>query len=209
MTPRDFALIAQEAYTAAPDIGKADSASRAIVRQTAAGLVVAFPGTDNVPCLEADLDIETVSVPGAGEVHKGFWQAWDAISVDVLAAIAGNPVTLVGHSLGAAIALMAALEMTISGNAPSAVYGFEPPRISPGCGPRAALARVPMWLYKNGGDLVPDLPLGWKHGGIFEFIGTPAPPNLIDHRIARVIAALTVSASPQPDSQGTPAPTAQ
>jgi hypothetical protein len=195
MTPRDFALIAQEAYSAAPDIGKADSASRAIVRRTAVGLVVAFPGTDNLPCLEADLDIETTMVPGAGEVHKGFWQAWDAISVDVLAAIDGKPVTLVGHSLGAAIALMAALEMTISGNAPVAVYGFEPPRISPGCGPRAALAHVPLWLYKNGGDIVPDLPLGWKHGGTLEFIGTPAPPNLADHRIARVIAALPINAS--------------
>lgn len=54
MTPRDFALLAQEAYSAKPDIGKADSASRAIVRQTAGGLV--------------------------GQVHHGFWKAWGAIA---------------------------------------------------------------------------------------------------------------------------------
>ena len=58
MTPLDAAAIAQEAYIAAPDIGKADSASRAIVRTTAEGLVVAFPGSDNLPARE---------IIGAGE----------------------------------------------------------------------------------------------------------------------------------------------
>lgn len=195
MTPRDFALLAQEAYSAKPDIGIEESASRAIVRNTPGGLVVAFPGTDNVPCFVADLDAIPISVPGAGDVHRGFWQAWQAISVDVLAAINGRPVTLVGHSLGAAMAIMAAIEMTISGNRPAALYGFEPPRVSPGCSVRALLAPVPMWLYRNGGDLVPNLPLGWKHAGALEFIGAPALPNLRDHEIARVITALPASAT--------------
>lgn len=195
MTPRDFALLAQEAYTAAPDIGKADSASRAIVRQTAAGLVVAFRGSDDEESWLTDFDIELVEVPGAGRLHRGFWQAWKVIAVDVLAAINGRPVTLVGHSLGAAMAIMAAIEMTISGNRPAALYGFEPPRVSPGCSVRALLAPVPMWLYRNGGDLVPNLPLGWKHAGALEFIGAPALPNLRDHEIARVITALPASAT--------------
>ena len=80
MTPRDFALLAQEAYFAKPDIGKADSASRAIVRHTADGLVVAFPGTDNVACWLADLDIHQIPVEGAGNVHAGFWRAWQTIA---------------------------------------------------------------------------------------------------------------------------------
>ncbi|MGN6410824.1 lipase family protein [Trinickia sp.] len=195
MTPRDFAILAQEAYTASPDIGKADSASRAIVRQTAAGLVVAFPGTDNAAGFVADLDAIPMAVAGAGDVHRGFWLAWQAISVDVLAAINGRPVTLVGHSLGAAMAIMAAVEMMISGIRPTAVYGFEPPRVSPGCSVRALLSPVPMWLYRNGGDLVPNLPIGWKHPGALEFIGTPALPNLEDHRIAQVIFALQAHAT--------------
>src|SRR3984893_16006603 len=132
MTPRDYALLAQEAYTSAPDIGKADSASRAIVRQTTGGLVVAFPGTDNVDCWLADLDAIPVSAPGAGEVHQGFWDAWQDIAPAVIAAIGEQPVTLVGHSLGAAIALMAAVSLTLAGKPPTGVYGFEPPRVSPG-----------------------------------------------------------------------------
>lgn len=192
MNAHDYALLAQEAYSAAPDIGKADSASRAIVRQTAAGLVIAFPGTDNADCWGADFDVEPVDVPGAGKIHGGFLKAWRAISVDVLAAIKGQPVTLVGHSLGAAISLCAAVEMTLSGNPPDAVYGFEPPRISPELGVRTLLAKVPVHLYWNGLDLVPSLPPDWQHAALPVHIGKPALPlpNIVDHQIARVIAAL-------------------
>lgn len=192
MSPRDFALLAQEAYSAKPDIGKADSASRAIVRQTAAGLVVAFPGTDNFDCVAADLDAHPIDVIGIGQVHHGFWKAWGAIAVDVLAAIDGRPVTLVGHSLGAAIAIMAAAGMMVGGNPPTAVYGFEPPRVSTNGSVAAVLAAVPLNLFKNGNDIVPELPLDWHHAGAIQQIGRPMFPfpNVTDHAIARVIAAL-------------------
>lgn len=193
MTPRDYALLAQEAYSAKPDIGRADSASRAIVRQTAAGLVVAFPGTDNLDCIAADLDAHPIDVIGIGQVHHGFWKAWGAIAVDVLAAIDGRPVTLVGHSLGAAIAIMAAAAMVVGGNPPAAVYGFEPPRVSTNGSVAAVLAKVPLSLFKNGNDIVPDLPPDWCHAGAIQQIGRPALPfaNVTDHAIARVITALT------------------
>ena len=196
MSPRDFALLAQEAYSAKPDIGKADSASRAIVRQTAAGLVVAFPGTDNLDCVAADLDAHPIDVIGIGQVHHGFWKAWGAIAVDVLGAIDGQPVTLVGHSLGAAIAIMAAAAMVVGGNPPAAVYGFEPPRVSTNGSVAAVLAKVPLNLYKNGNDVVPELPLDWVHAGTIQPIGRAALPfpNVTDHAIARVIAALSVAA---------------
>ncbi|HEX8894391.1 MAG TPA: lipase family protein [Terriglobales bacterium] len=192
MNAHDYALIAQEAYSAKPDIGDADSASRAIVRHTAAGLVIAFPGTDNIDCWGADFDLEPVDVPGAGKVHGGFWRAWEAIKVPVLAAINGSPVTLVGHSLGAAISICAAAEMTISGNPPAAVFGFEPPRVSPDISIRTLLAKVPVHLYRNGNDIVPDVPPGWNHAGLLTHIGKPALPwpNVRDHAIARVIEAL-------------------
>lgn len=192
MTPRDFALLAREAYTAAPDIGKADSASRAIVRQTAAGLVIAFPGTDNLDCWGADLDVEPIDVAGVGRVHRGFFEAWRAISIDVLAAIAGQPVTLVGHSLGAAIAIMGAAAMTSGGNAPIAVYGFEPPRVSADMRLALLLASVPMHLYKNGNDIVPDVPPDLFHAAAVTRIGKPELPfpNTLDHALARVIEAL-------------------
>ncbi|MDR5729332.1 MAG: lipase family protein [Terriglobia bacterium] len=192
MNPHDYALLAQEAYSAAPDIGKADSASRAIVRTTAAGLCVAFPGTDNKDCWGADFSIEPVDVPGAGKIHGGFWSAWIAVSPDVLKAIGDQPVTLVGHSLGAALAVCAAVSLTLSGKPPVAVYGFEPPRVSPDLSARTLLAKVPVHLYRNGNDLVTDLPPDWQHAALLTPIGKPALPfpNIRDHMLARVIAAL-------------------
>ncbi|ERJ35962.1 Glycerol dehydrogenase [Burkholderia sp. AU4i] len=205
MTPRDYALLAQEAYSAKPDIGKADSASRAIVRQTAAGLVVAFPGTDNLDSMVADLDVHPIDVIGIGQVHHGFWAAWEAIAAPVLAAVAGRPVTLVGHSLGAAIAIMAASAMVAGGNPPAAVYGFEPPRVSTNGSVAALLAQVPLCLYKNGNDIVPDLPPDWHHAGAVQPIGRAALPfpNVTDHAIARVIAALAEIESPASDASVT------
>ena len=192
MIPRDFALLAQEAYSATPDIGVADSASRAIVRHTDAGLVVAFRGTDDLASFAADFDIEPLDVAGVGKVYSGFWKAWEVISLPVLAAVAGRPVTLVGHSLGAALALMAAAYMTVGGNPPAAIYGFEPPRVGVDAGIQVVLAGVPMFLTKNGNDLVCDVPPGGLHAAPLSFIGKAALPfpNIEDHKISNVISAL-------------------
>lgn len=192
MTPRDYAALAQEAYDATPDIGVADSASRAIVRETADGLVVAFPGTDNVASWLADLDAIPVFVSGAGFMHQGFWNAWQTISEPVLAAIGDKPVTLVGHSLGGALAVCAAVSLVLAGKPPVAVFGFEPPRVSPDISVRILLTHVPVHLYKNGNDIVPDVPLGWYQAALLNYIGKPALPipNAIDHQLARVTAAL-------------------
>jgi predicted lipase len=192
MTPRDYALLAQESYSAAPDIGVANSASRAIVRHTDAGLVIAFRGTDDLASFAADFDIEPFDVAGVGKVYRGFWDAWDAISLPVLAAAAGQHVTLVGHSLGAAMALMCAAYMTVGGNPPAAVYGFEPPRVCTDMGIQTVLENVPIFLFRNGNDVVPDVPPSGYHAAPLKQIGNAARPfpNLTDHEISRVIAAL-------------------
>jgi predicted lipase len=191
MTPRDLALIAQEAYSAAPDIGLADSASRAIVRHTPEGLVIAFRGSDNEPSFKCDADFFPIDVGGIGRVHRGFWHAWEAFSIDVLAAIKGQPVTLIGHSLGAALAMVTAIEMVISGNPPKAIFGWGPPRVSPDQSVVDLLKAVPMHLYRNGNDIVPLLPPDWPDMGPLQQIGTPvlAIPNTFDHEMARYVAA--------------------
>jgi triacylglycerol lipase len=194
MTPRDHALIAQEAYTAKPDIGIEDSASRAILRDTSDGLVVAFPGTDNYPCWIADLDAFPTEVAGLGRVARGFWKAWQAIESEVYTAIADRPVTFVGHSLGAAIAILAGASMTGMGKPPVAVYGFEPPRVSFDATIQTLLQPVPVHLYKNGNDVVPDLPKGFgaTHPAPLIEIGTALRPwpNIPDHMLDRVLIGL-------------------
>ena len=192
-----YALIAQEAYFASPDIGIENSASRAIIRQTDDGLCIAFPGTDNLASFAADFDIAPFDVAGIGKVYKGFWDAWDAIALPVVAASAGQSVTFSGHSLGAAIALMCAAYLTVGGNPPKAVYGFEPPKVGIDSGIQRVLQKVPLHLFKNGNDAVPDVPPGGIHAGPLIPIGKPAFPfpNLTDHEISRVIAALQTSSA--------------
>jgi hypothetical protein len=193
MTPHDYALLAQEAYDAKPDIGSAPGPSCAIVRNTVDGLVIAFPGTDSFSDLLADFDVTPTAVPSLGRIHQGFWKAWSAIAVQVGNAAGYAPVTFVGHSLGAALAVIAGASRVIAGKPVQGVYGFEPPRVSPDLTIRTLLAKVPVHLYKNGLDLVTDVPLGWNHAGLLTHIGKPELPwpNTLDHRISAVIEALS------------------
>lgn len=192
MTPRDFAQLAQEAYTATPDIGIADSASRAIVRQTAAGLVIAFRGSDDAAAWIHDFCAVPVPIPGMGVVHLGFHDAWQDIAPQVIAAIGDRPVTFVGHSLAGAMASLAAATMTLVGKPPAAVWAFEPPRPSFDMTLRVLLKDVPLHLFRNGSDPVPDMPPGGVHPGLLTHIGKPAGilPDIADHLLVNLIPNL-------------------
>lgn len=197
MTPLGYALMAEEAYKADPDIGSAFSSSRAICRQVDDGFCVTFRGSDNNASWVTDADIIVENDTKLGKVHKGFWQAWTAIAGQVKAEIAGNrgiPVTFCGHSLGAALAILAALDCAQSGISVKAVYAFEPPCISPQSNIKNLLAesKIAAHLYKNGGDLVCDLPMFWSQSGLLTHIGKPALPNIEDHLIENVCKSLTV-----------------
>ncbi|MFM0044151.1 lipase family protein [Paraburkholderia sediminicola] len=188
----DYALIAQEAYSAKPDIGSVPGPSCAIVRNTADGLVIAFPGTDSIADLLTDFNVTPTAVPGLGRIHNGFWQAWSAIAPQVESAAGDAPVTFVGHSLGAALAIIAGASRVAAGKPVQAVYGFEPPRVSPEPTIGNVLAKTSVILFKNGNDAVTDVPPLWPQSAKLIGIGTPRYPwpNLRDHAIARVITAL-------------------
>ena len=192
LLPVDYARLAQEAYSAKPDIGSAPGPSCAIVRKTADGLVIAFPGTDSVADLLADFDVKPDPVPLLGHVHGGFWSAYLAIQNEVIAAASGQDVIFVGHSLGAALAVVAAASFVANGNPVKAVWGFAPPRVSPEPCISTVLAKTPMALYRNGNDAVPAVPPLWPQSGSLIQIGKASLPfiNLKDHALERYIAAV-------------------
>ena len=197
MTPADYALLAARAYSEPPTIGLESSAARAVVFGQG---VVGFPGTNNLACWLADLDATSVPVLGLGRVHAGFWCAFGQISTELLE-LPDVQVTL-GHSEGAALAILFAAELCLIGRPPKAVYAFEPPRVSAD-GTLAALFAehgVELVLTQNGNDVVPDVPRladAWQHPAPLRRIGNAAFPfpNVDDHLIAHVIVALA-SASP-------------
>ena len=193
-----YAKLAQLSYSATPDIGQESSASRAIVRRTNDGLTIAFPGTDNVSCWLDDLDIETVEVDGLGRLHAGFWSAWQAIADDVVKAVGNELVIFTGHSLGAALAILAGAALSLQGKSPIAVMGFEPPRVTTDTTIAQLFVNnnVPTQLYRNGEDIVPLVPSlthPWQHPAPLIQIGKASlpVPNVEDHMIERVIEALS------------------
>ena len=191
MTPQDYARLAQRAYSVKPQIGAPASAARAIVE----GDAIAFPGSDNLACWLADLDVDVVKVDGLGLLHRGFWKAFSTISSQLLALPAAA--VTVGHSEGAALAILFAAALCMAGRPPRAVYGFEPPRVSadPTLANLLSAHGVEVNLYRNGQDVVPMVPRllrAWQHPAPLIEIGRAAwpMPNVEDHKIARVIQAL-------------------
>ena len=156
--------------------------------------IIAIPGTkreigewlrdfDAMPILDRDLGI----------CHRGFRNgAWELYRRSPLTAhdFAGS--VIVGHSLGGALALLLAAICVFIQQPPRAVVTFGAPR----CGSwklRRLLRRVPLRLYRNGDDPVPDvpwLPGLYLHPRALIPIGAPAFDPLADHPIAAYQRAL-------------------
>jgi hypothetical protein len=192
MTPLEAALIAQAVYSASPDIGVESTAGRASIYGTA----IAFPGSDNIACWLADLDVETIFVPSLGRIHSGFFHAWTEIQTGVTA-LPTVEITI-GHSEGAAIAMLAAANLCLLGRPPRQVFAFEPPRITTDTTMAQLFADngVDLHLYRNGFDVVPIVPRlleDWQHPAPLTYIGVPLRPfpNVEDHSMQRVIQSLS------------------
>ena len=193
MTPFDAALLAQAAYDDAPDIGTAKSPGCCIVRDVDVGRVIAFPGTDSFGDLLTDFSIATDAPALLGPVHGGFWKAYASIKAQIIEAASGHLVTFVGHSLGAALATIAAADFRANGNPVVGVYAFAPPKVSPGQVLASVLLNTPVNQYRKGNDIVPTVPPAWFHGSpVMNSIGQPCYPflNLKDHALAGYISAL-------------------
>ena len=193
-----YALIAQEVYSAPPDIGRESTASRAIIR----GDTVAFPGTNNPACMLADMQFDTVSTLSLGRLHKGFWDAYCRIADDLLKLV---PQVVVGHSLGGALALIYAGALCIFGKPPKFVYAFEAPMVSIDSilGDVLKAHGVKVIITHNGDDIVPCIPHldeNWQQpGAVTELCKTDYPypqiswdavANIEDHLIQNVINSI-------------------
>jgi triacylglycerol lipase len=112
--------------------------TQAYVASDANKVVVAFRGTEPTRLRDiiADARIALVEKYGAGNgrVHFGFWTALDCVLKDTLgAAVAAGgkekQVWVCGHSLGAALATLFALEAQKAGVNVAGVYAYGSPRV--------------------------------------------------------------------------------
>jgi triacylglycerol lipase len=98
--------------------------------------VLAFRGTTEMRdwLTDADCRLERVAWLPAGHAHRGFLRAFDANVPAITSALnaigrAELPLLITGHSLGGALATLAAARLTISGNPPAAVVTCGQPRV--------------------------------------------------------------------------------
>lgn len=197
MTPKDYAILARDAYTTAPNIGEQNSAGRVILNHLPEGLVLAIPGTNNLSCVEADVDALLYDAKECGMVHAGIWGAFSAVWPEVSKLYAH---ALVGHSEGAAGAIYLAAQLCLIGKAPEEVWAFEPPRTSIDDKLATIFLRYGcnVKVYHHGRDIVPMVPLDiplepWRHPvtDVIHF-GKPSSiwPNVADHMMDALISDL-------------------
>ncbi|MFO1038732.1 MAG: lipase family protein [Geminicoccaceae bacterium] len=139
-------------------------------------VVLAFQGTD--PANLANWLTDFWAVPTDAGLHGGFAHALDAAAPGVLAAVqelapTGLPLMLTGHSLGGALAVLAAEHLTRNGVTPAGIYTFGMPRVG---GIEYARTYDDMlgnrtFRLVHGEDLVPRMPPSWLHGNDFCHVG--------------------------------------
>lgn len=107
--------------------------------------------------------------PVAGKVESGFWGVYASMRVDgkpITDIAAGGPITVVGHSLGAALATYASLELAQVGAKVRGVFVASPhPGDKAFC--QAFGAAVPDHvLYRNAADYVPRVPFWFGYADV-------------------------------------------
>lgn len=140
--------------------------------------ILAFRGTecDDARDILADLRVRfyrpDVSSKKKGKIHTGFNGAYAKIEVELEAAVDaldGLPLYITGHSLGGAVATVAARENRHDNVA--AVYTFGCPRV--GCGDLEIDLKVPVYRVVYRTDLIARVPfkaMGYRHAGHFVYI---------------------------------------
>ena len=126
----------------------AERSTHALVATRGDDCVVAFRGTDDVEDVLTDLRFQL----GDDDVHSGFTRALDRIWADVVDHLAGRRAWFCGHSLGGALATLAAARYP----AAEGLYTYGSPRV--GNKAFAGSFDVPAWRFVNNNDFVVHLP---------------------------------------------------
>ena len=129
--------------------------TQALIAADDDNLVLAFRGTVEAADRRTDVRFVKTDFPGGGRVHLGFFEAFErvrpAIAFD-LARLSSRRRVFTGHSLGAALAVMATVEWR-----PDVAYVFGCPRVGNAAFVKRVLSRL--FRHENWLDGVTYLPL--------------------------------------------------
>jgi triacylglycerol lipase len=134
--------------------------------------IICFRGTNSITDMVYDAWFTKVpALGGKGKVHKGFQKALESIWPQLIKKLDKNTrVFVTGHSLGGALALLAAHQLTIENYTVAAVYTFGAPRVGNGEFKKTFnnLLKHKTFLHINYTDIVPTAApeiLGFAHPG--------------------------------------------
>jgi triacylglycerol lipase len=205
---RELALYARMAYDEPPTIQDAATDTQVLIRELGDCVVVAFRGTSDLRDFVTDAEAWRIS-SGWGGVHCGFGQACAAIANRIYVALMPSgpkPVILTGHSLGGALAILAAIQLRTWMVNVHSVYTFGAPRVGdPEFQKSYDTLPVPGSPFTNLGaatftlihdcDLVPRVPgwlAGYRRPGHDEFMSTAGDiwedPNVVLRLFSDVVS---------------------
>ncbi|HUO09310.1 MAG TPA: lipase family protein [Phycisphaerae bacterium] len=189
----DPAAIAATLGLPAPVVAVSDFKANGVwcfVSVTDSFVLLAFRGTDNLPGWMTDGNAIQVSRPQyPGKVHQGFADGLDSVWADIDRALpkplGARSLWITGHSLGGALATLAAARLSQSGTMAKAVYTYGSPRVG-----NIAFFQgyaTPTYRFVNNMDVVPHVPpevtlkglgvldtffsqITYKHVGTLEFL---------------------------------------
>ena len=128
-------------------------------------MVLSFRGTEatSVKDIKSDLKAKMVGCETQGKIHSGFKEAYGKVELDVQEKINSideyktKPLFITGHSLGGALATVAAKKLEHSGGI-AACYTFGSPRV--GDDQWIADMKTPVYRLVNAADCVTMMPPG-------------------------------------------------
>ncbi|GEM_PF-837994 len=133
-------------------------------------VLVAFRGTESLGDWLSNLDLASRQWPGHGELHNGFLACYERVKNLVLAEVSkggrAKKLWLTGHSLGGALATIAAADLT-SAHVVAGVHTFGQPRLGDQSFQRFIEQHLPNKFFRfvNDDDIVPRIPPGFEHVG--------------------------------------------
>ena len=148
-------------------------------------IIVAFRGTEPTHLRDLLTDAKMHKVPRLlGEVHRGFLQAFQLVKEDLYNAIQrlrdqNHPQSLwcTGHSLGGALAVVAAAQLLVDGHKVNGLYTFGQPRVGDEIFASECARRMggQHFRFVNNNDTVTRVPprtFAYAHTGEVRYIDT-------------------------------------
>lgn len=139
-----------------------ETGTQAFLASNADFLVLAFRGTEttSVKDIRADIKAKKVSCATEGKVHQGFKESYESVAGDIQKIIdqaeyEGKPLLITGHSLGGALATIAAKRLTCKAGI-AACYTFGSPSV--GTAEWISPLKTPVYRIVNAADAVTLLP---------------------------------------------------